>query len=507
MAFQRNHVSDADRVQIGLHVFLHQSVYGVVTDLARKYLVSRWFIYYCYAQFLLLLDVQKTLPTSAASPLGRYDTLEERVLCLYLETEASISGLRRVLKPLFGQEVSAGKISEIVTAYGSLLASHETVSCCVKFVSDEVFIGQPILVTVEPLSNYILSLELVETRDMVTWGACWYELLDADTGRVDRIVADLAKGLVGGIEELLGERKAATKLFQGDLFHLIMRLVAAITRAERKAYAAIKQEYEALDKFERAKSDHTLLKHLTSYDTAHEEAERWMHWVDDSRYLFRELQEVLRIVDLRTGELRRKAHVLAEVETILSLFEQEIAEEKLQKGAGYLRDHLDALLRYFDDVEVAVAELDTAIPDAAVRQHLCRLYAVEQQLRVASGARKRWLKTQWTDCHQSLLTQIGETAYEGCSHQVKQTLDAIIRSSSVVENTNGRLRRFFDAARGQISQSRLNLLRFYLNHKPFERGRRQGYSPTQLFHGTQASSEHWLTQLRRIKEAECLPAG
>jgi hypothetical protein len=305
---------------------------------------------------------------------------------------------------------------------------------------------------------------------------------------------------------LLGERKAATQLFQGDLFHPLMRLVAAITRAERKAYAAITQEYEALDKSERAKSDHTLLKHLASYDTAHEEAERWMHWEDDSRYLFRELQEVLRIVDMRTGDLRRKADVLAEVETILTLFEQEIAEEKIQKGAGYLRDHLEALLRYFDDVEAAVTALDTAIPDTVVRQTLCRLYAVEQQLRVASGRRKRWLKAQWTDGHQALLTQMGETAYERCAHRGAQTLDAIIRSSSVVENTNGRLRRFFDAARGQISQSRLNLLRFYLNHKPFERGRRQGSSPAQLFHGTQASSEHWLTQLRRRKEAGSPPA-
>ena len=46
MAFQRNHVSDAERIEIGLHVYLYKSLYGLITDLARKYLVSRWFIYY-----------------------------------------------------------------------------------------------------------------------------------------------------------------------------------------------------------------------------------------------------------------------------------------------------------------------------------------------------------------------------------------------------------------------------------------------------------------------------
>ena len=283
MAFQRNHVSDAERLEIGLQVFRYKSVYGFVSDLARKYLVSRWFIYYCYAQFMLLLDFQKELPACGVPCIGCDDTLEERVLCLSLETEASNSGMRRVFKHLFGQEVSAGKISEMLTDYGSLLTSHETVDCRLKFVSDEIFIGRPILVTVEPLSNYILSLEVVETRDTVTWGAWWFELVDAETGHVERSVADLAKGLVGGIEERLGDQKAATQLFQGDLFHLIRRLVSGITRAERKAYAAMKQEYDALEKCERAKSERTLLKRLTAYETAQAEADQWRQWGDESR--------------------------------------------------------------------------------------------------------------------------------------------------------------------------------------------------------------------------------
>jgi hypothetical protein len=501
MAFQRNHVSDADRLKIGVHVFLHQSVYGVITDLARKYLVSRWFIYYCYAQFLLLRELQKELPTSLMPQIGCYTTLEERVLSLYLETEASISGIRRVLKQLFGQEVSHGKISEILAAYGSGLPSHETVPCCLTFVSDEMFVGLPILVTVEPLSNYLLSLELVESRDKVTWGACWFELVDGDTGQVERVVADLAKGLMGGLEELLGSRTQATQLFQGDLFHLIMRLVAGITRAERKAYAAIKHEYDTLEKYERAKSDRTLLTRLTAYERAQAEAEQWMCWVDESRYLLQELQEVLRIVDLKTGALRQKAAVRAEVETILSLFDEEITDMKIREGADFLREHLDELLRYFDDVEAAAQDLETVIPDATVRHDLCRLYGLQQQRRVASGQRNRWLEAQWASCHRGLLARIGEADYTYWSQRVEQTLDGIIRSSSVVENTNGRLRRFFDSARGQITQSRLNLLRFYLNHKPFERGRRQGHSPAQLFYGESASSEHWLTLLRRAKEA------
>ena len=54
MAFQRNHVSDAEHLEIRLQVFRDKSMYGLVTDLARKYVVSRWFIYY-YTPSLVLV--------------------------------------------------------------------------------------------------------------------------------------------------------------------------------------------------------------------------------------------------------------------------------------------------------------------------------------------------------------------------------------------------------------------------------------------------------------------
>lgn len=46
------------------------------------------------------------------------------MLTFYLETEASISGIRRAFKPLFGQEVNDAKMSEILTKY---IPSYETV--------------------------------------------------------------------------------------------------------------------------------------------------------------------------------------------------------------------------------------------------------------------------------------------------------------------------------------------------------------------------------------------
>jgi hypothetical protein len=280
-----------------------------------------------------------------------------------------------------------------------------------------------------------------------------------------------------------------------------MRLVAGIWRAERKAYAAMRKESEAADNFERARRERVVAKRLKTYETANAKADQWIRWVDDSVSLFRELQEVLRMVAMTRGELRRKAEVIAELGAILDLLDQEIAEEKSQKGAAYSREHHEAVLRYFDEGEAAEASLKAAISEEAVRQGLLRLYAYQQQLAVASGQRKRHLEAHQAVLQVSLIARIGREEYDRLAQGVESTLSAIIRSSSMVENTNSRLRRFFDSARGQITQQRLNLIRFYLNHKPFERGRRQGKSPAQLFHGDKASPEHWLAILR-AKKAE-----
>lgn len=97
------------------------------------------------------------------------------------------------------------------------------------------------------------------------------------------------------------------------------------------------------------------------------------------------------MVDLKSEELRRKADMMAEVGTILEWFEQEIADEKIQKGAHYICEHQEAALRYFDEVEAADALLKAAIPDHDVRQCFLRMYAYQQQLYIAYGQRKRRL--------------------------------------------------------------------------------------------------------------------
>ena len=69
------------------------------------------------------------------------------------------------------------------------------------------------------------------------------------------------------------------------------------------------------------------------------------------------------------------------------------------------------------------------------------------------------------------------------------------RSSSLVENLNGRLRNYFFQRRN-LGQGYLDLLRFFLNHRVFmrsEQAERIGKSPTELMTGK--PHPHWLELL------------
>ncbi len=156
---------------------------------------------------------------------------------------------------------------------------------------------------------------------------------------------------------------------------------------------------------------------------------------------------------------------------------------------------MDDLLRYFDQVAVADQRLKDEIPDVMIRQELLRFYAWKIDFRSATGTHRKRLKDDIV-CWETILGEwLSPERFKRLYKKVDKELKVVIRSSSMVENINSRLRRFFNSARGQINQNRLNLIRFYLNRKMFTRGPRAGTTPKQMFYGEEKSG-HWLTELK-----------
>lgn len=78
---------------------------------------------------------------------------------------------------------------------------------------------------------------------------------------------------------------------------------------------------------------------------------------------------------------------------------------------------------------------------------------------------------------------------------IAERLGQVVRSSSVIENLNSRLRTYFFLRR-QLGGDYLALLQFFLNHRRFVRSEhpeRVGKSPAELLTGQ--AHPHWLELL------------
>ena len=93
--------------------------------------------------------------------------------------------------------------------------------------------------------------------------------------------------------------------------------------------------------------------------------------------------------------------------------------------------------------------------------------------------------------------------FDEIEQSVVVAMDNTERTSSMVENINGRVRKYI-RNRKMIGQNYLDLLRFFLNHKPMVRSAREerkGKTPAEILSGK--PHPHWLELLsfERFKRA------
>ena len=93
-------------------------------------------------------------------------------------------------------------------------------------------------------------------------------------------------------------------------------------------------------------------------------------------------------------------------------------------------------------------------------------------------------------------------AFDPLKALVFDTLDTMIRASSLVEMVNARLRPYLSSCKGQITQEALNLIMFYHNHHRYKSGKRQGKAPLELLTGKPLEAQWWELLLQQVKRKE-----
>ena len=100
--------------------------------------------------------------------------------------------------------------------------------------------GEPVLAGVDLDGGYLFGLSLSPTRD----GEAWAELLREGQAQglgLSVVVKDAARGIAAGVSEVFPHAEQ-----RDDCFHVLYEMNKARRRLERRAYAAIEREGEAL---------------------------------------------------------------------------------------------------------------------------------------------------------------------------------------------------------------------------------------------------------------------
>lgn len=487
---RRRDLDPQTRIDIVKDVWIHQGIYGKMTQIAQDFHISRTFLYqlsWAAKQHLEALFSDSPYLVDLPDML-----LEPWILMLRLEGRCSIASISSIFKHFDYQPNSVGYLSQYLSDYGRSVPSTLSMSENTRlfYLSDEIFaIQAPILVTIDAQSTAILKIELASDRSAETWEAHFNDL-GAHRFHAVGMASDRGVGLKAGYQAACQDG-----LWVCDHFHEFQSLFERCHQLEKKAYSAIGQEIEAAEKFDHAKSEGHLQKRLKQYEQARQVCAYTIERYDQLNLLLSMLSEALYFCSA-WGRLRTVEDVRSDLTLILSLIE-EIDDETLPKLLKSIRAHIDDILVPFSQVELIHAELleliDQQIVDALV------LSWHHDHLSYQSHGKKKHYHRRERDYWLNFSGGLLDDQFDHFQALVFDKLDAIVKASSLVEMVNSLIRPYLNSCKGQITQETLNLIMFYHNHRRYKSGRRQGKAPIELLTGETLQGD-WVDVLMQHKE-------
>jgi hypothetical protein len=454
-----------------------------ITALAHDHDVSRKFV---YRQSALADQALRNAfaPPQADEAVLFYlpvtkQWLRQLVVGLVLICHSSLRGVVELLRDLFDYPMALGTVFNIVHAVipGARARNDAQDLSGIRIGShDEIFqTSDPVLVGVDLLSTYCYLLSIEDNRDADTWAIRLLELQEHGFDP-DFVVADAGSALRAGQAEVMPNTPC-----RSDVFHALKEVQEVVTKLENRAYQAMTTCTELAQKLARYQQRHgrTDRRRVQQLSHATKKQDQAIALADSVALLGRWLRyDVLGLAgpahaergalyDFLVAELRARA-----------------AGCKLLGGlVTYLKGQRDDLLTFAAQLDSDFAALAATF---AVRPELVReLFAV--QTLVADNPR-RWQR-------EAPLRELLGARHFPLSQALEEVRRRSVRTSSLVENFNSRLRSYFFLRR-HLGNDYLALLQFYLNHRRYprsEQAERVDKSPAELLSGQ--SHAHWLELL------------
>ena len=399
------------------------------------------------------------------------------MLALVLICHSSIRGVSEFLKTIFDTDMSPATVHNII--HDAIPAAQQVndsydLSPIRTGAHDELFQGRlPVLGGMDLASGYCYLLACENHRDADTWAI---HLLDCEKQglRPDYTVADGGKGLRAG-QALAWDDVPC----YGDNFHLIQEVTKLSRLLDNKAYALIKSTDKLESEMARAKLKGCGNKLSKPLFQSRQKQENTLHVADNLRTLRMWLRyDILSLSGPKVAERLELYDFVTESLQELEIFEPRIAS---------LRCSLE---NQKQQVTAFAARLDDGITEIAKRFNISE-YPVRQMVELLT---LNPVSSHYYTLEKVIYQQLHHYLYS-VREEVEDLLKTIYRSSSMIENLNGRLRNYFFLRR-QIGADYLDLLRFFLNHHPFMRSahpEKVGKSPVELLTGDE--HPHWLELL------------
>jgi hypothetical protein len=385
------------------------------------------------------------------------------ILCMALHCGSPIDGIERTLESALGIRVSTGYISGVIKEAAQRAQTFDdgiSLAGIRQGANDEIFQGNtPILTGIDPESGYTYLLEEAADRSSETWE------IYMKNGRshgltLETTINDGGTGLNAGIP------KAFPGItIQADTFHAVYGMGKEVCKAERKAEAGIKAEAD-LEK--RVQSTRAQEKTKEKLEQIRPETEELIRVYDILSILFTWLKELLGFSGCS----------LPETEELIRFVLEEMKKESakfpgINKEAEKIMKILPCLLTYITRVEKAFEESAQlqSIPVEAFRSMYRQLAYGE-------------LSTKYWEIEYGLWDMLKEK-YRMARGLFREQLKSVKKASSLVENLNGRIRRYMDVKR-EVPTGFFVLMKVYFNTRRCKRSRcpeRIGKSPLELLTG------------------------
>lgn len=501
--YRRTDISPPLRMAIAVQV-LSLREYGLISRLSKEHQISRQFIYNLSHQLLnwtiLIFGVSgQSLFRTSSHQENEKMILASQILVLRLEGHSPISGIHLLLKRGKYKHSSVGYISELLNEVGAALSNTihlDTGSKGLQFVfaADEVFSnGQPILVTLDPVSSAIFRIELVKKRDGQSWEQHWQAIL--------------AKGirpLYITNDDGCAMAKAHASLFEGtprqaDTFHAIAHRLGDYTRQLcKKAYKAIAEEYERKRILDNRVSIKAIEEHEAKCHTAQALTFAAIQKYEDFTFLYQCIIENLALFDEhgnRNKALKAQENILIAIGWIRDLA---LVNGKINKQLSHIQKILPTLLHYFTVLEQKVVKWESKVKSEQEKEALkvfCAAYqSIKNSRKVKSNKAKRYhlhlaRNKQKTATELMKQTNIDPEQYWLA---LQKDLEQVVQSSAMVETINSIIRSYLNVGKNQLGQNQLNLIMFYHNHRRYLKGKRKGHTPMELLTGKKQDKD-WLT--------------